>query len=48
MKKITIQDLEKISKGSESSPRVTQTVPVSIAACPTTKCASVVKPCPGK
>lgn len=50
IKKITIKDLESISKGSASSPRATPTttvVPVSLAVCPTTKCASVVKACPG-
>ncbi len=51
IQKVTIKELENISKGSASSPRVTPTttvVPASLAVCPTTKCASVVKACPGK
>lgn len=46
-KKVTLAELEKISGGA-SEPRTHPTViPVSLAICPTTKCASVVRPCNG-
>ncbi|AUJ24664.1 class II lanthipeptide, LchA2/BrtA2 family [Virgibacillus dokdonensis] len=45
-KKISVNDLKEISGGS-SEPQGTPAtiIPVSLAICPTTKCASVVKPC---
>ncbi|MFJ7889841.1 class II lanthipeptide, LchA2/BrtA2 family [Lysinibacillus xylanilyticus] len=47
---ITNEELNEIAGGSEIQPKwtpLTVTIPISLAGCPTTKCASIVSPCKG-
>lgn len=46
---ITNEELKEIAGGSEVQPKGTPTIliPISLAACPTTKCASIVRSCKG-
>ncbi|MEB6747779.1 MULTISPECIES: hypothetical protein [Staphylococcus] len=49
IQKITLEDLREIANhSSETRGTPTYTVGVSLAACPTTDCASITRPCPSK
>ncbi|MEF3331700.1 MULTISPECIES: class II lanthipeptide, LchA2/BrtA2 family [Oceanobacillus] len=45
-KKISVEDLREVSGGAaEPQGTPTVTIPISAAICPTTQCASIVRPC---
>ncbi|MGN9864422.1 class II lanthipeptide, LchA2/BrtA2 family [Bacillus swezeyi] len=51
LEEVSEMELKELAGGAENTPMTvtptTITVPISLAGCPTTKCASVVSPCNG-
>ncbi|MBT2573728.1 class II lanthipeptide, LchA2/BrtA2 family [Bacillus sp. ISL-51] len=49
LEQMTEEELKELAGGSEATPMTitptTITIPISLAGCPTTKCASIVSPC---
>ncbi|KAB2496357.1 class II lanthipeptide, LchA2/BrtA2 family [Priestia filamentosa] len=45
IEEVSEQELKELAGGAEERAIWTVTIPISLAACPTTQCASIVSPC---